>query len=349
VQTAQTSSPASLQTADFHYTLPPALIAQHPLERRDRCRLLVLSRLSGTVQHRRFDELPMILRAGDLLVLNDSRVMPARLVGRKPTGGRVEVLLTRRTGDDRWLALTRPGLHPGQSVRFAPDLDASVAAIEPDGQRAFRFDCSGAALDAAIHRIGVLPRPPYVKEPLARAGDYQTVYAREEGSVAAPTAGLHFSTALLDEIVHGGVELAFLTLHVGVGTFRPVKTSDVAQHHMHAEWYRLAPAVVEQINRARAEGRRVVAVGTTVVRTLESAVGADGRLMPSEGETSLFILPGHAFRAVDALITNFHLPKSTLLMLVSAFAGRDRILAAYAEAIAQRYRFYSFGDAMLIE
>lgn len=337
-----------MQTSEFDYQLPQELIAQHPLSGRDRCRLLVLSRHAGTVSHRRFDELPRILRPGDLLVLNDSRVLPARLFGRKPTGGRVEALLTRRRQPNRWLALTQPGLRVGQVVRFAPDLEARAETIEPDGQRELRFNLSGPALDAAIHRVGVMPTPPYIKAQLERPEDYQTVYAREEGSVAAPTAGLHFSNALLAELMESGIDLAFLTLHVGVGTFRPVKVASVAEHRMHAEWFRLTAEVAARINRARAEGRRVIAVGTTVVRTLESAVDASGQVVPLEGETSLFIVPGHTFRAVDGLITNFHLPRSTLLMLVSAFAGREPVLAAYAEAVAQRYRFYSFGDAMLI-
>ncbi len=338
-----------MQTSDFDYDLPPELIAQSPPVRRDQCRLLVLNRHSGTIRHHQFADLPRILRRGDLLVLNDSRVIPARLRGRKASGGRVEVLLTRRRQPDSWLALTHPGLKYGQRVRFADDLEATVEAIDEDGQRLLRFNRSAADLDEAIHRIGELPTPPYVREPLQHPDDYQTVYARDEGSVAAPTAGLHFTPELLADLASSGVELAYLTLHVGIGTFRPVKVADVAHHRMHAEWFRVTPAVAEQINRAKAEGRRIVAVGTTVVRTLESIVDEEGRVNAAEGETSLFIVPGHVFRVVDALITNFHLPRSTLLMLVSAFAGRERILSAYTEAVAQRYRFYSFGDAMLIE
>lgn len=348
MQSAQKTPSTSLLTADFDYGLPPELIAQSPLASRDQCRLLVLNRQTGTVGHGRFADLPRLLQPGDLLVLNDSRVIPARLIGRKPSGGRVEVLLTRRLDNDRWLALSHPGLRPGQSVGFGDGLAATAEGIAADGQRFLRFNRSSAALDEAIHRVGVMPTPPYVKQQLEHPEDYQTVYAREEGSIAAPTAGLHFSPALLDQLASRGIETAFLTLHVGIGTFRPVKTAEVARHQMHAEWYRLTPAVAEQINRAKAEGRRVVAVGTTAVRTLESVATENGRVAPSEGETSLFIVPGYAFRVVDALITNFHLPKSTLLMLVAAFAGRERTLAAYREAVAQRYRFYSFGDAMLI-
>jgi S-adenosylmethionine:tRNA ribosyltransferase-isomerase len=336
------------RTAEFDYDLPPELIAQEPLSQRDRCRLLVLDRASGQLLHRQFADLPDLLRPGDLLVLNDSRVLPARLIGNKPTGGRVEVLLTRRLDPERWLGLTRPGLRPGQSVGFANGLGVVAMAEAADGQRELRFDRSGAALDAAIHDVGTLPVPPYVRKPLARPEEYQTVYARAEGSLAAPTAGLHFTPALLDHVRVRGIATAFLTLHVGLGTFRPVKTERLEQHLMHAEWFRLTPDVAEQINRARADGRRVVAVGTTVVRTLESIADERGRVRPTEGETSLFITPGFTFRCVDALITNFHLPRSTLLMLVSAFAGRETILAAYREAIARGYRFYSFGDAMLI-
>ncbi|MGH2459432.1 MAG: tRNA preQ1(34) S-adenosylmethionine ribosyltransferase-isomerase QueA [Chloroflexota bacterium] len=337
-----------MRTRDFDYVLPPELIAQSPLANRDQCRLLVLNRQSGTIDHRRFDELPRLLQPGDLLVLNDSRVIPARLFGHKVTGGRVEVLLTRRAAPDRWLALSHPGLREGQLVHFPEGLAATAEGADADGQQSLRFNLAGADLDAAVHRVGVMPTPPYVKQRLDRPEDYQTVYARREGSIAAPTAGLHFSVALLDTLANRGVELAFLTLHVGIGTFRPVKADDVSRHHMHAEWYSLTPPVAEQVNRARREGRRVIAVGTTVVRTLESAADPTGSVQPFEGETSLFIVPGHAFQVVDAMITNFHLPRSTLLMLVSAFAGREPILAAYREAVAQRYRFYSFGDAMLI-
>ncbi len=338
-----------MHTSDYDYVLPPTLIASAPLAQRDACRLFVLKRRENVVAHHRFDELPDLLAPNDLLVLNDSRVLPARLFGRKPTGGRVEALLTRRLAPDRWRALTRPGLRPGQVVAFAEDLTARVECVAEDGQRDLVFDRAGRELEAILHRIGSLPVPPYVTSKLECPDDYQTVYAREEGSVAAPTAGLHFTEALLERLRARGVELAFLTLHVGPGTFRPVKVADVAAHVMHAEWFRLDERAANQINRARADGRRVVAVGTTVVRTLESLADERGQVRAAEGETDLFIVPGYAFRCVDALITNFHLPRSTLLLLVSAFAGRERILAAYREAIARGYRFYSFGDAMLIE
>lgn len=343
------NAPDFVRTSDFDYPLPRDLIAQEPPDRRDHCRLLVLNRHTGTISHRRFDELPQVLRPGDLLVLNDSRVLPARLFGAKPTGGQVEVLLTRRVRPDAWTALTHPGLRPGQQVQFGATLAAEVEAVREDGQRVLRFDRSGEGLDAAIHEIGILPIPPYIKKRLAQPESYQTVYAREEGSVAAPTAGLHFSPELLEALANADIEQVFLTLHVGVGTFRPVKTDLVAAHQMHPEWYRITSEAAARITRARAAGRRIVAVGTTVVRTLESAADEDGHVRAGEGETSLFIVPGYRFRVVDALITNFHLPRSTLLMLVAALAGRERILAAYAEAVRLRYRFYSFGDAMLID
>jgi S-adenosylmethionine:tRNA ribosyltransferase-isomerase len=337
------------QTADFDYILPNDLIAQAPLPNRDQCRLLTLNRASGAIAHHRFDELPDLLRAGDLLVLNDSRVLPARLLGHKSTGGRVEILLLRPHDADSWSALTHPGLRVGQVVRFRDSLQAMVEAIGGDGERILRFDRAGYALDQAIHQIGQLPIPPYVKAPLQDPEDYQTVYAAEEGSVAAPTAGLHFSHELLERLREHGIEQARLTLHVGVGTFRPVKVTNVAEHRMHAEWFRIPEDTAEQINQAKQDGRRVVAVGTTVVRTLESVADTQGRVHPTSGETDLFIVPGYQFRCVNALITNFHLPRSTLLMLVSAFAGREQVLAAYAEAVRERYRFYSFGDAMLLD
>lgn len=338
-----------MQTADYNYELPDDLIAQTPLASRDECRLLVLSRASGAIAHHAFRDLLTLLSPGDLLVVNDTRVLPARLFGRKSTGGRVEVLLTRRRGADTWDALTRPGVSVGATVSFSDGLMATVQDSLPDGQRLLRFNQAGDALHAALHAHGQLPVPPYVKARLEHPDDYQTVYAREEGSVAAPTAGLHFTPDLLARLAERGIERAALTLHVGIGTFRPVKVEDPTQHQMHSEWYRLTPEVAETINRAKDQGRRVIAVGTTVVRTLEWVADERGRVTAGEGETALFIRPGYRFRCIDALITNFHLPRSTLLMLVSAFAGREPILHAYAEAVRQRYRFYSFGDAMLIE
>ncbi len=338
-----------MHTSSFDFHLPSHLIAQTPLPARDSCRLLCLNRKTGVRVHRRFSDLPLLLRKGDLLVLNDTRVIPARLLGRKATGGHVETLLIRQLDSDRWLVLTRPGLVIGQTARFDRGLIATVEGLAEDGQRVVRFNRSGAELDDIIHQIGTMPVPPYVKSQPANPEDYQTVFAREEGSVAAPTAGLHFTTELLEELSRHGIDLAYVTLHVGIGTFRPVKVDDVSQHHMHAETFQVSPAAADAINATRAFGRRVVAVGTTVVRVLESIADSSGQVAPASGETSLFILPGHVFRVVDAVITNFHLPRSTLLMLVSAFAERNQILDAYHEAIERGYRFFSFGDAMFIE
>ncbi|HEX5416012.1 MAG TPA: tRNA preQ1(34) S-adenosylmethionine ribosyltransferase-isomerase QueA, partial [Chloroflexota bacterium] len=331
-----------MQTADYDYHLPEELIAQKPLVQRDECRLLTLGRASGAIGHYYFRDLLTLLRPGDLLVVNDTRVLPARLFGRKATGGRVEVLLIRRRGGDTWDALTRPGMAVGATIHFPDDLVASVRECLPDGQRVLQFNRADAALDNALHALGQLPIPPYVKTRLARPDDYQTVYAREEGSVAAPTAGLHFTPDLLDRLAERGIERVALTLHVGIGTFRPVKVEDPARHQMHSEWYRLTPEVAAAINRAKDQGRRVITVGTTVVRTLEWIADENGRVSAGEGETALFIRPGYRFRCISALITNFHLPRSTLLMLVSAFAGRESILQAYAEAVRLGYRFYSF-------
>ncbi len=336
-----------MRTSDFDYDLPPELIAQQPAEPRDAARLLRVSRADGALGHHRVRDLPDLLRAGDLLVLNDTRVMAARLLGaREDTGGRVELLLLRERGGGAWSALVRPGraAHPGRRFRLdARDgpLTATVREREDD-VAVVAFD---RPIDPAT--AGAVPLPPYIR---GYAGDperYQTVYAREARSAAAPTAGLHFTPELFARLEASGVGRAFLTLEVGAGTFRPVRTEDPAEHALPPERYRLPPDTAAAIRAARAEGRRVVATGTTVVRTLEHALGG-GEGAP-EGETALFIRPGHRFAAVDALLTNFHLPRSTLLMLVAAFAGHDLTRAAYAEAVRERYRFYSFGDAMLIE
>ncbi|TMD64669.1 MAG: S-adenosylmethionine:tRNA ribosyltransferase-isomerase [Chloroflexi bacterium] len=321
-----------MRTADFDYELPPELIAQHPPAERDAARMLVLEPASGAVSHTSVRELPHYLDPGDVLVLNDSRVIPARLIGRRRDGGEAEVLLLRPVDGDRhrWEALTRPArrLHAGAQVWF----DGSNLAVSID----------------ARHGETATVRLTGVADPLAevrRIG--QMVFAAEEGSAAAPTAGLHFTPELLSAIRHRGVDIAFVTLHVGVDTFRPIRVDDPARHAIHREWFRIEEATASAINRARQRGGRVVAVGTTSVRVLETA--AEGSLVrPGEGWTGLLILPGHQFRVVDAMLTNFHLPKSSLLMLVSAFAGRERVLAAYAEAIRERYRFYSFGDCMFI-
>jgi S-adenosylmethionine:tRNA ribosyltransferase-isomerase len=312
--------------------------------------MLVLDPHSGEITHSNVTDLPHYLEPGDVLVLNDSRVLPARLIGRRPDGGEAEVLLLRRldADDHRWEALIRPGrrLEPGSRVQF--ETSALVAAIEARNDETATVRLNGVADPLAeVRRIGRMPTPPYIKERLDDRERYQTVYAREEGSAAAPTAGLHFTPELLRAVGERGVAIAFVTLHVGLDTFRPVRVDDPAEHRIHREWYRIDEASADSINAARRRGKKVVAVGTTSVRVIESAATDDG-VVAGEGWTGLFITPGYKFRVVDAMLTNFHLPKSTLLMLVSAFAGRDRILAAYAEAIRERYRFYSFGDCMFI-
>ena len=337
---------ARARTADFDYALPPDLIAQRPAEPRDAARLMVVSRGTRALAHRRVRDLPALLRAGDLLVLNDTRVMAARLAGtRADTGGRVELLLLRERGDGAWEALARPlrAARPGRRFR----LDAADGPLG-----ATVVGRAGAAAVVAFERpidpasVGSAPLPPYVRGFDGDPARYQTVYAREARSAAAPTAGLHFTPALFARLAAAGVERAFLTLEVGAGTFRPVRAEDPADHELPPERYRLPSATADAIRDARAGGRRVVAVGTTVVRALEHALGQPGG--GAAGETALFIRPGHRFAVVDALLTNFHLPRSTLLMLVAAFAGRELILDAYAEAVRERYRFYSFGDAMLL-
>lgn len=346
-------------TSDFDYYLPPKLIAQTPLEPRDSSRLLVLGRGTGSMEHRGFRDILEYLRPGDVMVFNQSRVIPARLQGhRMDTGGRVELLLLRQDRSGSWQALARPGrrLKPGMKVIITPPtsrgtvsgFELEILASHPDGTKTVRLDP-----DAEIGLLGQMPLPPYIHERLEDPERYQTVYAKTPGSAAAPTAGLHFTGELMDELRDSGVELAFVTLHVGLDTFRPVQGEDPAEHRIHMEHFEIGPEAADLVNRAREDGRRVIAVGTTTVRVLEQAgqmilrTGFD--LVPScVGQADLFILPGHRFLVVDAMITNFHLPRSTLLMLVSAFAGRDRVLKAYQEAIEKKYRFYSFGDAMLI-
>ncbi len=339
-----------MRTADFDYELPPELIAQVPLPERDASRLLVVDRSAGTVAHRRFAEFPGFPAAGDVVVINDSRVIPARLPARRPGGGKAEVLLVHREETGLWRALVRPGsrVRVGTVLRLGGEDRAAVVDHLPGGERRLRLDGPGGA-DAVLARRGRVPLPPYIKrEPTdLDAERYQTVYAGAPGSVAAPTAGLHFTPALLGELEGRGAVLARLTLHVGPGTFRPVTANDPAAHRLEPEWYVVPPETAEAVNAARSRGRRVWAVGTTATRTLESCLDEDGTVRPGFGWTSLFIRPGHTFRVVDRLLTNFHLPRSTLLMLVSAFAGREIVMRAYDEAIRQRYRFYSYGDAML--
>ena len=342
-----------MRTSDFNYELPQELIAQRPASVRDHSRLLVVARSDGSIHHRRFYDLPEYLDPTDLLVLNDSRVFPARLLGhRTPSGGAVEVLLLNPQPSGAWRALVRPGRRMREGARFevsseAASIRGTVVEVEPDGSRIVELEG-----EEHVDTLGVTPLPPYVHEPLDDPDRYQTVYARHRGSVAAPTAGLHFTPALLDRIRKSGVEVAFVTLHVGWGSFRPVQNEDIESHDLHSEYYDLSTESAEAVNVARRDGRRIVVAGTTAVRLLEHAcdrcVDASRTVETGSGWADLFITPGHRFRAVDALITNFHLPRSTLLMLTCAFGGRDLILRAYHEAVELRYRFYSFGDAMLI-
>lgn len=342
-----------MYVTDFDYELPPELIAQDPLPDRSASRLLVLDKKSGEISHRLFWEVGAFLRPGDCLVLNNTRVIPARLLGvKKDTGASVELLLLKRLQDRKncWETLVRPGkrCREGAWLSFGDGLlEAVVTEQLPEGNRVVEFSFEGI-FEEILDQLGQMPLPPYITHQLQDKERYQTVYAKYDGSAAAPTAGLHFTRQLLEEIQSQGVGIAEITLHVGLGTFRPVKADVVEEHHMHSEYYEVSEAAAKMINGAKKNGGRVIAVGTTSCRTLESAAGAEGLLMPGSGWTDIFIYPGYSFQLVDALITNFHLPKSTLMMLVSALAGREPIMAAYAEAIRERYRFFSFGDAMLI-
>ena len=340
----------AMQTKDYWYDLPEELIAQTPLERRDSSRLMVLDRETGDVSHRHFYDIVEYLRPGDCLVMNDSRVLPARLLGHRPSGGAVEVLLLRDLGDNRWECLCKPGrkMQVGNEVIFGSgELTAVVREVREDGNRVVEFQYEGIFLEV-LERLGKMPLPPYIKEELADQERYQTVYSREVGSAAAPTAGLHFTKELLEKIRAMGVQTAFVTLHVGLGTFRPVKAEQITDHHMHTELCMISEETASILNRTKAAGGRIICVGTTSCRTLESLVGEDGRFAAGSKWTDIFIYPGYRFKAMDGLITNFHLPESTLVMLVSAFAGREHVLNAYAEAVKERYRFFSFGDAMCI-
>ncbi|MBQ6159838.1 MAG: tRNA preQ1(34) S-adenosylmethionine ribosyltransferase-isomerase QueA [Oscillospiraceae bacterium] len=338
-----------MKTHDFYYDLPQELIAQTPLKQRDSSRLLVLDRQTGAVEHRHFHDILDYLHPGDCLVLNDSRVLPARLLGRRATGGAVEVLLLRDTGNDTWECLTKPGRKTpvGAELSFGEGLlTAEVVGAKEDGNKLLRFRYEGIFLEL-LERLGKMPLPPYIKEELQDQERYQTVYSRVNGSAAAPTAGLHFTPELLAEIEAKGVHLAWVTLHVGLGTFRPVKAEEITDHHMHAEFCMLSAETAALLNRTRAAGGRIICVGTTSCRTLESFAAEDGSFTERSGWTDIFIYPGYRFKAMDALITNFHLPESTLIMLVSAFAGRENVLNAYKIAVEERYRFFSFGDACL--
>jgi S-adenosylmethionine:tRNA ribosyltransferase-isomerase len=347
------ADPSDYEIGAYEYRLPPDLIAQQPLAERGSSRLLVLERATGVLSHRSFSDLPELLRPGDLLVVNRSRVFAARLLGRREGGGAAEILLVRRREPTVWSAMVRPGrrLRPGAVVDVAEGFQVRIEDTPASGGlRTVRLLLDGPDPDAALERHGHVPLPPYIRRADAREDRerYQTVFAREMGSVAAPTAGLHFTPELLDRLRTHGVGSTELVLHVGPGTFRPVEVDDVREHRVESERFFIPEETAAAIDRARAEGRRVVAVGTTTTRALESALDDAGRLRPGDGETTLVVVPGFRFRVVDALLTNFHLPRSSLLLLVSAFAGRERVLAAYAEAARHRYRFYSYGDAMLV-
>ena len=340
-----------MNKSDFDFYLPEELIAQTPLEKRDTSRLLHLDKQTGEIEHKHFYDIKQYLHAGDCLVLNDSRVLPARLIGSRPTGGAVELVLLKDIGDNRWECLSRPGrkTKPGQELIFGnSELTAVVQEVTLGGNRIVKFSYEGIFLEI-LERLGKMPLPPYIKEELQDSERYQTVYSKELGSAAAPTAGLHFTKELLAEIEDMGVKICYVTLHVGLGTFRPVKADKIEDHQMHSEFCIVPDETAETVNAVKRAGGRVIAVGTTSCRTLESFTTQDGTLQATSGWTNIFIYPGYKFKCIDALITNFHLPESTLIMLVSALAGREHILNAYNTAVKQRYRFFSFGDAMFIE
>ncbi len=340
-----------MKKSDFAFDLPKELIAQDPLEDRSSSRLLVLDRRSGAVSHHVFREIGDFLRPGDCLVLNNTKVIPARLLGeREGTGAHVEVLLLKRRDKDVWETLVKPGkkCRPGTKLEFGGGvLKAEVVETVEEGNRLVRFEYEGI-FEEVLDRLGEMPLPPYITHKLSDRNRYQTVYAKYEGSAAAPTAGLHFTEELLGQIRSRGVQTAFVTLHVGLGTFRPVKEDDILEHHMHSEAYQISQQAADLINRTKASGGRVICVGTTSCRTVESAADERGMVRPGSADTEIFIYPGYEFKVLDGLITNFHLPESTLVMLVSALAGREQVLGAYAEAVRERYRFFSFGDAMLV-
>lgn len=340
-----------MNKSDFDFYLPEELIAQTPLEKRDTSRLLHLDKQTGEIEHKHFYDIKQYLHAGDCLVLNNSRVLPARLIGSRPTGGAVELVLLKDIGDNRWECLSRPGrkTKPGQELIFGnSELTAVVQEVTLGGNRIVKFSYEGIFLEI-LERLGKMPLPPYIKEELQDSERYQTVYSKELGSAAAPTAGLHFTKELLAEIEDMGVKICYVTLHVGLGTFRPVKADKIEDHEMHSEFCIVPEETAETVNAVKRAGGRVIAVGTTSCRTLESFTTQDGTLQATSGWTNIFIYPGYKFKCIDALITNFHLPESTLIMLVSALAGREHILNAYNTAVKQRYRFFSFGDAMFIE
>ncbi len=340
-----------MTTKDFYYDLPQELIAQHPLDDRAASRLLTLNRNTGELNHRHFRDIKDYLNPGDCLVMNNTRVIPARLYGvKEDTGGKIEFLLLKRIDLNTWNVILKPGKRARRGARFVFGgglLRAEIIDVLPDGNRIVRFEYSGV-WEEILDTLGEMPLPPYIKEKLADKERYQTVYSKIEGSAAAPTAGLHFTNELINEIRDMGVNTAYLTLHVGLGTFRPVSVENVEEHVMHTEHFEVTEEAADTINKTRAGGGRIIAVGTTSVRTLEAVASPDGTMHAAMGDTNIFIYPGYKFKAVDAIITNFHLPESTLLMLVSAFAGKDKIMSAYRQAVAEKYRFFSFGDAMFL-
>ena len=338
-----------MKKSDFYFDLPERLIAQTPIQQRDHSRLLHVDKITGELEHRHFFDLPEYLNPGDCLVLNDSRVLPARLIGCRPTGGSIELVLLRDLGDGKWECLSRPGrkTKPGTEIIFGDgELTATVEAVAEGGNRIVQFHYEGIFLEI-LERLGKMPLPPYIKEELNDSERYQTVYSRELGSAAAPTAGLHFTKELLAAIEEKGVKVCYVTLHVGLGTFRPVKEDEIEDHEMHSEFCIVPEETAQIVTETKKNGGRVVAVGTTSCRTLESFAEEDGTLKPSSGWTDIFIYPGYRFKCIDALVTNFHLPESTLIMLVSALAGRENVLNAYKTAVEEEYRFFSFGDACL--
>ena len=340
-----------MKTSDFDYYLPEELIAQTPIEPRDASRLLVYDRENDKVEHKHFYDIVNYLKKGDLLVRNNTKVLPARMFGYTKNGGKVEILLLKRFNLNEWEVLVKPGkkAKPGTVLTVSTELSAEVlSVIEEAGSRRVRFTFDGVFEDV-LSRVGEMPLPPYITEKLKDQSRYQTVYAKQDGSAAAPTAGLHFTQRLLDELKEKGVEIVDILLHVGLGTFRPVKADDISEHHMHSEYYEVTKEAAERINLAKKEGRRIIAVGTTSVRTLESVADENGFVKAEKGNTEIFIYPPYKFKCVDALITNFHLPKSTLVMLVASLTGREKILELYNLAVKEKYRFFSFGDAMFIE
>lgn len=341
-----------MRASDFHYDLPEELIAQEPLKERESSRLMVLHRESGKIEHKNFTDIIQYLGDGDCLVLNNTRVIPARLLGEKEeTGGKIEFVLLKRINGDIWEVILKPGKRAKKGTRFIfgeGELKAEVIDIIEEGNRLVRFEYDGV-FEQILDRIGIVPLPPYITRKLEDSERYQTVYSKFRGSAAAPTAGLHFTNELLDRLVDEGVKIAYVTLHVGLGTFRPVKTENVLEHKMHSEFYSIGEEACEKINNAKANNKKVIAVGTTSCRVLETAAAINGMVEPISGWTEIFIYPGYIFKIVDSIITNFHLPESTLIMLISAFAGREKVLEAYNLAIKERYRFFSFGDAMLIK